>query len=138
MKKDGDVANGEKVFQRTCVACHQVNGKGIDFGPKLSQIGSKLAKSALFKAILDPSEAISFGYEGVDLKMKDGTEVRGYIASNTENYIELVLMGGLKNRYQKSDIETTVPMEGSLMTSMAVAMEEQELVDLVSYLEQLK
>ena len=138
VKKDGDVANGEKVFQRTCVACHQVNGKGIDFGPKLSQIGSKLAKSALFKAILDPSEAISFGYEGVDLKMKDGTEVRGYIASNTENYIELVLMGGLKNRYQKSDIETTVPMEGSLMTSMAVAMEEQELVDLVSYLEQLK
>jgi len=138
VKMDGDVANGEKVFQRTCVACHQVNGKGIDFGPKLSQIGSKLAKSALYKAILDPSEAISFGYEGVDLKMKDGTEARGYIASNTENYIELVLMGGLKNRYQKSDIETTVPMEGSLMTSMAVAMEEQELVDLVTYLEQLK
>ena len=33
----GDMANGEKIFfrpQSTCATCHQVNGRGIDFGPK--------------------------------------------------------------------------------------------------------
>ncbi|MFY0654103.1 MAG: PQQ-dependent sugar dehydrogenase [Cyclobacteriaceae bacterium] len=138
MKLDGDTSNGEKVFERSCAMCHLVNGKGVDFGPKLSEIGSKLARSAMYKAILDPAEAVSFGYEGYDIKMKDGSEVRGYISSDTENYIELTMVGGMSNRYQKDEIESITEIEGSLMTNMAVAMEQQELVDLVSYLEGLK
>lgn len=138
MRMDGDTEKGMKVFQKACISCHQVKGKGVDFGPNLSEIGNKLAKSALYKAILDPSEAISFGYEGVDLNLNDGIVVRGYISSDTENYIELNLMGGLSNRYPKSSIKSVIQIEGSLMTSMAVSMEEQELIDLVSYLEQLK
>lgn len=138
VKMEGDATNGEAVFKRTCIACHQVDGQGIDFGPKLTQIGSKLAKSALFKAILDPAEAISFGYEGYDIKLKNGTEARGYISSNTENYIELTTMGGMADRYMKKDIESMEEIEGSLMTSMAMTMNEQELVDLVEYLGRLK
>lgn len=138
VKMEGDAVNGKNVFNRTCIACHQVGGQGVDFGPKLTQIGSKLAKSALFKAILDPAEAISFGYEGYDIKLKDGTEARGYISSNTENYIELTTMGGIADRYMKKDIESMQEIEGSLMTSMAMTMNEQELVDLVAYLGQLK
>ncbi|MDH5381788.1 MAG: PQQ-dependent sugar dehydrogenase [Cyclobacteriaceae bacterium] len=138
MKMSGDAENGQKIYESRCLACHQLNNKGVDYGPGLSEIGNKLAKSALYKAVLDPAEAISFGYEGYDIKMKDGTEARGYITSNTENYIELKLIGGTSNRYNRADIESVELIEGSLMTSMAATMEEQELVDLITYLEGLK
>lgn len=138
VKMDGDASNGEKIFERSCLMCHQVKDKGVDFGPKLTEIGSKLAKSAIYKAILTPAEAISFGYEGFDIKLKDGTEARGFISSNTEDFVEIKQVGGLTSRFARADIESMVEIEGSLMTSMAVAMEEQELVDLATYLEGLK
>src|SRR5262249_705154 len=63
-KRKGDAAKGAEVFRREtvgCIKCHQVNGEGIDFGPNLSEIGTKLAKEAIYEAILDPSAGISFG-----------------------------------------------------------------------------
>lgn len=138
VKKEGDAINGEKIFERSCLMCHQVKDKGVDFGPKLTEIGNKLAKSAIYKAILDPAEAVGFGYEGFDVKLKDGTEARGFISSNTEDFVEIKQVGGLVSRFARTDIDSMEEIEGSLMTSMAVAMEEQELVDLVTYLEGLR
>ncbi len=138
VRMKADVANGKRVFEQSCSLCHLVGNKGVDFGPKLTEIGSKLAKTALFKAILTPSEAISFGYEGYDIILKDGTEARGYVSSNTEDYVELTMMGGVSKRLAKSEIKTMTQIEGSLMTSMAMTFEEQDLVDLVGYLQGLK
>jgi cytochrome c2 len=35
----GNPKNGAQVFANNCSVCHQVNGEGMDFGPKLSEIG---------------------------------------------------------------------------------------------------
>ncbi len=33
----GDASRGVTVFKNNCSICHQVNGEGMDFGPKLSE-----------------------------------------------------------------------------------------------------
>ncbi len=59
-----DAAKGKVIFMNTCSVCHVAGNEGKDFGPKLTEIGSKYAKDGLLDAIVHPSDVISFGYEG--------------------------------------------------------------------------
>lgn len=119
--------------------CHQVGTDGANFGPALTQIGSKLTKDALYVSILHPDAGISFGYEGYMLKLKDGSEVAGIISSETESEVELVSPGGMKNRYERANVIAKTQMEHSVMpANLQQGMSEQELVDLVEYLYALK
>lgn len=133
----GNASSGQKVFKTYCVACHQVNGEGVNFGPNLSEIGSKLSKSALYSAIINPSQGISFGYEGYKLKLKDGTEVEGMILSKTENDVNVKQIGSTApTAFKRSDIVSMTENEESLMPKFP--LQKQEIVDLVEYLRTLK
>ena len=44
-KREGNPVSGKAVFQKLCFACHKAGDVGIDFGPGLSDIGSKLPKT---------------------------------------------------------------------------------------------
>jgi len=138
----GDIANGEKVFfrpQSTCATCHQVNGRGIDFGPNLSGIGTKLGREALFLSILDPSAGISFGYEAWTLKLKNGAEALGIITSQTDDEVTLKVPGGISITYKATDIAKRTQLPTSIMLpGLQATMTPQELVDLISYLHSLK
>ncbi|WP_347157929.1 PVC-type heme-binding CxxCH protein [Pontibacter chitinilyticus] len=137
--RTGTPLKGKQVFLQTCSVCHRVGNEGTNFGPALTQIGSKLTKDAIYVSILHPDAGISFGYEGYVVKLKDGSQVAGIIASETEDAIELVSPGGMKNRYEKSQIASKTEMEGSIMPSnLQQSMSEQDLVDLVEYLYALK
>jgi putative heme-binding domain-containing protein len=121
-----------------CANCHQVNGQGIDFGPNLSEVGSKLGKDALYEAILDPSAGISFGYEAWQLTLKSGDEAYGLIVSDTPEEIAVKAIGGIVTRYPKRDIVTREQSKLSIMPAgLQQAMTAQELVDLVEYLSSL-
>ena len=134
----GNPEHGAAVFQTHCSSCHQVRDEGIDFGPNLSEIGDKLSKHALYVAILHPDAGISFGYEGEVVTLKDGSQAAGYVANETEEVLELRMIGGLTQRYDAADVASRAPLETSLMPSLQQAMTRQELVDLVEYLHTLK
>ncbi len=138
-KKTGDVAAGILLYDNYCASCHQVNGKGIDYGPKLSQIGAKLPKEAQYLAILHPSAGISFGYEGWEIKLKNGSTVVGMIASKTETEMIVKLPGGANQTLKTKDIVSKKQMTESMMPAgFQLAMTDQQLVDLVEYLASLK
>lgn len=135
----GYASNGQTVFSNTCATCHQVNGEGVQFGPDLSQIGEKLAKGALYSAILYPSAGINFGYEGYIVRTKDGGVFSGYVEGETEQELTLRMMGGISQTVNKDQITEKTPMDQSLMTAnLQSVMNQQELVDLVQYLSELK
>ena len=135
----GNAEHGETIFAQYCQNCHLVNGKGVDYGPGLSEIGDKLPKEALYTAILEPSRGISFGYEGYTLELKDGSQIMGYILSKNEDEVQMQLYGGLTNTYARTQIASIVEMDQSLMfDNLERAMSEQDLVDLVEYLSTLK
>lgn len=139
IKLTGSIKGGQPVFTRLCSSCHQIGTQGINFGPALTQIGSKLTKDALYVSILHPEAGISFGFEGYRIKLKDGSEVLGIISSTTQDAIEVISPGGIKSSYKKSEIAAQEKMEGSLMPSnLEQTMSQKELTDLVEYLYSLK
>ena len=130
----GNAEKGAAVFSQYCQACHAVNGNGTNFGPALSNIGDKLSKEGLYRAILYPDEAINNGYEGHELKLKDGPVVTGIIESASSSEIALRVPGGTTVRYPVSDIVSQELLTQSLMPNLSMTMSVEELTDLVEYL----
>lgn len=135
----GDMAKGKSVFTMYCAVCHQVDGKGADFGPKLSEIGSKLPKEGQYLAIYYPSAGISFGYEGFDVKFKDGSSVVGIVSSKTETDLIMKFPGGSTQEYKMSNVKSMKQLDESVMSGgLQDAMSTEELTALVEYLSALK
>jgi putative heme-binding domain-containing protein len=131
--------NGKRVFGRSCAVCHQVNGVGYDFGPKLSEIGSKLPVESLLDAVVHPSKGISFGFETKQLKMKDGSMLTGIISSKTETDIDLKFPGGAVQKVKTSEVQSIKELPESMMPdNMHETMTGQELADMLAYLSALK
>ena len=130
---------GKKVFTNACAVCHQVGNTGFDFGPKLTEIGSKLPKEGLLESIVHPSAGISFGYEGWQLKMKDGSTLSGVITSKTETDINLKFPGGIIKEIKTADITTMSKMKESMMPEgLYQNMSTQDVANLLEYLIRLK
>ena len=130
---------GKAVFKNNCFVCHQVNNEGYDFGPNLSEIGTKLPKEAVLEAIVQPSAGINFGYESWQLTMKDGSVLTGIIASKTESDIDLKYPAGIKQKIKTSDVKSKKELTESMMPSgLHETMSNQELADLLAYLSALK
>lgn len=139
MALHGDTAKGAPLFEQYCANCHQVNGKGTDYGPKLSEIGSKLPREGQYLAILHPSAGISFGYEGWEFNMKNGDKITGLIASRTETELVLKMPGGTLQTIRQADINSRKQLPESMMPAgFHVVMKDQELADLVEYLMTLR
>ena len=135
----GDPHKGQLIYMRACFTCHKVGDKGIDFGPALTEIGDKLAREALYTAIIDPNEAISFGYEGFSIETGEGRKLIGYLASEGDQEIGIKVPGGALITVQASEIKAKDPLPVSLMPASLVAtMSRNDLVNLVEYLTTLK
>ena len=141
VKRKGDAANGAKIYFNAnpgCANCHVVNGRGIELGPNLSEIGTKLGKDALYEAILEPSSGVSFGFEAWSFTLKNGDEAYGLLASETADEVAVKAVGGIVTRLKKGDIKSRQPSKLSIMPAgLQAAMTAQELVDLVEYLSTL-
>ena len=136
---NGDAKKGVEIFAANCSVCHQVNGEGMDFGPKLSEIGSKLGKDGQYLAVMYPDAGIGFGYEGWELKMKDGSILNGIISSKTETDLVLKMPGGIVQNLKTSAVKSMKMMPNSMMpTGLMDGMSKDEAVNLVEYLVGLK
>ena len=139
LKLNGDAKAGIELFKTYCSTCHQINGEGVDYGPKLSEIGSKLPREGQLLAILYPDAGISFGYEGWDIKMKDGSLLRGMVASRTESDWMIKMPDGSLQSYKIKEMVSKKQIATSLMPSgFHEVMTEQQLMDLTAYLMTLK
>jgi putative heme-binding domain-containing protein len=142
IKRTGNARHGSELFKSPtvgCSNCHQINGEGMNFGPALSEIGTKLGKDALYESILDPSAGIAFGYEGWSIELKNGDEAVGLITSETADEIALKTQNGITTKYKKSDIARRQRMALSIMPAgLQLTMSADDLVDLVEFLASLR
>ena len=134
-----DAAQGKLVFIKSCALCHMVGTEGKDFGPKLTEIGSKYAKDGLLNAIIHPSDGISFGFEGWEIRMKDGTATSGIISSKTESSLDIKYPGGISQQVKVSDISSRKQMKQSMMPeTLYQTMTNEDLANLLEWLQNLK
>lgn len=136
--RTGKPLSGKTVYNKYCQGCHIMHGKGVDFGPGLSEIGDKFGKEGLYRAIVMPDAGISFGYEGVIVKSKNGDKGAGIVVSDTETDLDLKMMGGVVKTFKKHELTERTLMEKSMMPNLSASMSDAELVDLVEYLTTLK
>ncbi|NND09123.1 MAG: c-type cytochrome [Saprospiraceae bacterium] len=130
----GNANKGSAHFTKYCQSCHIVKGQGVQFGPELSQIGSKMDKEGLYRSILYPNEGVSYGYETYYVMLDDGSTILGLLESETTDKIHLKLMGDIKRVVEKKQVVEFVQLSTSLMPDLSVAMSEEEIIDLVSFL----
>ena len=139
--RKGNAEKGRMVFNTngTCNKCHQVNGLGVEIGPNLSEIGKKLARPALFEAIIYPSAAISHGFENWLVMTEDGQIYTGLLVSETASEIQIKDDKGLIRTIATSAIEERRKQDISLMPAdLQRLMSLEELTDVVEYMTTLK
>lgn len=137
VKFKGNAKSGAIIFakQGTCAKCHQVNGEGKNVGPDLSEIGKKLAREAVFEAILYPSASIAHSYETYVVETKAGTSSSGLLVSKSADEISIKDAEAIVRTFKTSEVETITRSPISLMPAdLHQLMTTQELADVVEYL----
>jgi putative heme-binding domain-containing protein len=141
-RQKGDAVRGKEIFTKveaTCVTCHRVGQVGVDFGPGLAEIGSKLGKEALYESIIAPNAGVSMGFETTQLTLKSGDSAVGIVRSETEGDLVLGMPGGVQNTYKKADIAKRDKLPNSMMPEgLQAILPTKDLVDMVEYLSSLK
>jgi putative membrane-bound dehydrogenase-like protein len=142
VKLAGDPTKGREVFESpasSCITCHRIGEKGVDFGPGLTEIGGKLPREAIFDAILNPNAGISMGFETAEVKLRGGAQAMGIVRSETSDELVLALPGGALQKFPKTDVQRVNKLATSMMPSgLNQALTQEDLVNLVAYLVSLK
>ena len=134
---DGSAERGREVFRSErarCSSCHSHTGFGQDIGPDLTAIQSKYGRGEILDAVLNPSAAITHGYDTYLVQMTDGTLASGFVLADG---LDLILKDTQGNRHviASEDIAVKKKQELSVMPEgLAMGMGAQDLADLVAFL----
>jgi len=132
----GDPVRG-KAAAGVCYACHRIAGTGAEFGPELTDFGKQQTKEAIAEAIAMPSASISHGYEGFEIKTKDGLTINGMALTNGDPVI-MKSMGGIVQTIPRARIASMKKLTRSLMYDPAnMGLNAQSIADIVAYLKSL-
>ena len=119
-----------------CTMCHNINGAGPHYGPRLEGWAQKQSKDAVIHAIINPSQGLAHGFKGHEIILKDDTVVQGMLESKGDPLI-VVSTGGLRQIIPKSKVKKIIPMKRSLMLSAEqLGLKEQDVADIVEYMKQ--
>ena len=136
----GDAANGERLFQANCTACHRVNGRGGNLGPDLSRIGASRSRDTLSRKIRQPdSQPRMPGFKAVTLVTSDGKRIRGLNKSEDAFSIRIMDTNERLQGYAKSSLREVIEEPRSMMPDFGVTQfSDRELDDLLRYLSTLR
>jgi putative heme-binding domain-containing protein len=135
-KLPGDVTRGQAAVA-VCYLCHKVGTAGVEFGPELTAFGKQQPTEVIVNAIVNPSAEISHGFEGSEIKTKDGLTITGMVMSSGDPLI-IKCMGGLVQTVPRERIESVNPMDRSLMYPPSnLGLTPQAIADIVAYLKSL-
>jgi putative heme-binding domain-containing protein len=138
-KKTGDAAKGATSFAPFCGICHQINGAGVDFGPNLSDVGSRKTKENILESILKPSAVIEPGFHSELIKLESDEVAMGLIVAETDSEVTVKAMGGAKTVLKKSEIVSRTKQATSMMMpGLHATFTTDDLVNVVEYLYSLK
>jgi putative membrane-bound dehydrogenase-like protein len=129
----GDALAGMKVFEKTCVQCHTIYGKGGQVGPDLTGAGRENL-DAILTNVLDPNLVIGAPYLVNVAKTKDGDVISGLLVESSDK--QVVLKDQTKTTIiPRSQLEKLTVQNVSMMPEgLETQMSEQEFRDLVAFL----
>ena len=134
LKLKGDLGRGKLVFQKVCIACHRLDGMGLEIGPNLAAITDRKPES-LLSAILDPNAAVEGKYSSYVATLKDGRAILGILVSETGANITIQDQANQKHVILRSELVSLTNSGKSLMPDgLEAGIDQQEMADLIAYL----
>lgn len=140
LRVQGRPGAGKEVFhnQGQCATCHNVGGGPEKIGPDLAGIGDKMGAEGLLESILNPSAGIAPEYVTWILKTRREGEVRGMRVADTPQEVVLLDLLGNRKSYPPAEILERRRDPVSAMPPLVGLLTEQELADLIAYLQTLR
>lgn len=130
----GELENGRALFNMSCAVCHQVNNVGGTIGPTLDSVASK-GTEGLLRSILTPNAGVESGYRTLNVKLRDGQLLQGYLAAENPAAITLRRQGRDDLQIARKNIESLRFDARSLMPEgLLDALNDQQVADLFEYL----
>jgi putative heme-binding domain-containing protein len=129
-----DVARGQEMFRKHCIACHQVAGQGAVLGPQLDGIGNR-GLDRLMEDTLDPNRNVDIAFHVSVLSLTNGQVVTGLFRREEGANVILANQEGKEFTVLKSDIDEQTKSSNSLMpANVADLLKPDEFRDLIGYL----
>ena len=128
-----DASNGRVLFNKHCMACHQLFGAGEKVGPDLT--GSNRADlNYILENLVAPNAVVGKDYQMTLLQTNDGRVISGLIVKETDSALTLKTINDVVV-VPKDEIEQRKLSDLSLMPNgLLDQMTPDEVRDLVGYL----
>ncbi|WAJ71826.1 PVC-type heme-binding CxxCH protein [Catenovulum adriaticum] len=135
----GDVERGEALFngRAVCFTCHKIGQEGGDIGPDLTAIAKKFGTEYLLDSIINPSAAMSFGFETVKIKKTDNTSIEGFLVSDSASVVLKTIAGQMHSIAQTDIVSKTTSDQSIMPSAKLLGLSEQDLMDIIAYLQSL-
>jgi putative heme-binding domain-containing protein len=129
-----DADSGKAVYQRTCGACHMLNGEGGAIGPDLTGSNRTNVEYLLFN-VLNPNGEVQDAYKAVVITTRDGRTFSGTLSGETDRQVTLRVVDRDVVVINKADIQSRETTNVSMMPmGLFDALTDREVIDLVGYL----
>lgn len=126
--------NGAKVFEKTCMVCHAMDGKGANVGPQLDGVGNRGAER-IIEDILDPNRAVDPAFYYSNVTLKDDRVITGLFRREEGSVLIFADSTGKEVPVAKNEISERRESHNSLMPeNFSEALPEQDFYDLVAFL----
>jgi putative heme-binding domain-containing protein len=114
--------------------CHAVGGAGAELGPGLDGWGRGKSADVIATALVRPNAEIAYGYDGAELRTKDGLTIQGVLIKEGDPLM-MRSMGGITQIIPANRVATRRRMKESLMMSAAQqGLTAQDVADIVAFL----
>ncbi|MBI2825753.1 MAG: c-type cytochrome [Planctomycetia bacterium] len=130
----GRATEGEKVYERECMSCHQIGAKGQAVGPNLALTKNRTPEELLLH-ILDPNREVQPAFIQYTIVDRAGGIHTGLVTAETAASITLRRDKSVEETVLKQEIDEISSTEKSLMPEgFEKTIDQQQMADLLSFL----
>jgi putative heme-binding domain-containing protein len=139
----GDAVRGRELFFSPagpqCFTCHQVEGMGRDFGPRLAKIGEKYSREQLLENIVQPGERVDEAWWARVIETRDGESHTGFVLKTDDAGVHLKEATGDDVMIPTASVRSIAVQKASLMPEgLLDNLTAQQAADLLAFLLDLK
>ncbi len=125
---------GGKVFEKNCLVCHQLDGKGASIGPQLDGVGGRGAER-LMEDVLDPSRNVDRAFRYSTVTLRDDEVISGLFRRDEGEIAIFADSTGKEIPVAKKEIKERVESQYSLMPdNFGETLPTEDFNNLISYL----
>lgn len=134
LQAEPDLNRGQEVFQKTCAACHRLEGKGAKIGPELDGVGQR-GLDRVLEDVLDPSRNVDQAFRSTIVATTSGQVLTGLVLREEGNVLVMADAEGKEIRVPLDEIDEREvsllsPMPGNVPDIVA----EDDFYHLIGYL----